>query len=214
MTEIIFVSVFLLCIGYVIGKLFKGLNPFKLLFGVSFGFAIAVGLVETNNNWYTALFIIGFILNFGNPFSRLSSAFDDYRVHSLYKKSLQKQKAGIEKDLEDQVKQASNHYSQKAEELKREKERLDREKAEFEQSRARNARQEGKKTVQESEEESMKLLGLQPGFTKQELKKAYKRESMKYHPDRGAGQPEHIKKLMELKFKEVVSAYNYLESII
>ncbi len=211
MTEIIFFTVFLICVGYVIGKLFKGLHPFKLLFGFSFGFAICIGLLEANNNWYTGLFILGFLLNFSNPFRGILNSIEDYKLHRMYQKSLNNQKADIEADLEDQVNKASSHYSQKEEELRREQERFAREKANFERNKSRNTQSEANKSVQESINEAMKLLGLQPGFNQRDLKKAYKRESMKYHPDRGSGQPEHIKNLMSVKFKEVVSAYNYLE---
>ena len=182
-------------------------------FGFSFGFAICIGLLEANNNWYTGLFILGFLLNFSNPFRGILNSIEDYKLHRMYQKSLNNQKADIEADLEDQVNKASSHYSQKEEELRRERERLERERAEFERNKNRNTQSEANKSVQESIDEAMKILGLQPGFTKNDLRKAKKRESMKYHPDKGAGQPEHIKNLMSVKFKEVVSAYNYLEGM-
>lgn len=211
MTEIIFTTVFLICVGYVIGKLFKGLNPFKLLFGFSFGFAVSVGLLEANNNLYTGLFILGVFLNFGNPFSRFFSVFEDFKIHRMYQKSLQSQKASIENELNEKVDTTSRYYQQKEEELRKKEEELRRKQAEFKRN---NAQSNAKKSVNESIAEAMKILGLKTGFTAHELKKAYKRESMKYHPDRGGNNPEHIKKLMELKFKEVVSAYNYLEGEI
>jgi hypothetical protein len=213
MTEILFSSVFLICVGYVIGKLFKGLNPFKLLFGLSFGFAICVGLIEADNNLYTGLFVFGALLNFANPLGGLFNAFEDYKLHKMYEKSLQSQKSSIENDLHEQVNNASNHYSQKEENLRREQEKLAREKADFERNKSNNVQKEVKKSVNESIAEAMEILGLKTGFTAHELKKAYKRESMKYHPDRGGKNPEHIKKLMELKFKEVTSAYNFLEGL-
>jgi len=204
-TEIIFTTVFIICGGYVIGKLFKGLNPFKLIFGFSFGFAVSVGLLEADNNLYTGLFILGVFLNFGNPLSRFSSVFEDFKVNRMYQKSLHAQKVNIEAD------NTSRYYEQKEEEIRRQEEKLRRKQAEF---RRKNAQSNAKKSVNESIAEAMEILGLKTGFTAHELKKAYKRESMKYHPDRGGKNPEHIKKLMELKFKEVASAYNFLEGIV
>ena len=214
MTEIIFISVFFLGLGYFTSKFFKGMNPFKVLIGVMvILLPVGVGLMEANNNWYTGLFILGFILNYGNPFRGLFNAFEDYKLHRMYQKSLNNQKSNIESDLEEQVNRASSHYSQKEEELRREQERFAREKAEFHRNKSSKARADVKKTVQASIDEAMEILGLEPGFNQRDLKKAYKRESMKYHPDRGGNNPEHIKKLMELKFKEVVSAYNFLEEV-
>lgn len=42
------------------------------------------------------------------------------------------------------------------------------------------------------------------------LKKSYRKLTMKYHPDKNADKPEHIKKEYEEKFKECVEAYEVL----
>ena len=51
------------------------------------------------------------------------------------------------------------------------------------------------------------LLGVEKGFTKEEIKKAYKKLAMKYHPDRA---PEDKKKEYEEKFKEISEAASVL----
>ena len=127
----------------------------------------------------------------------------------MYQKSLQSQKASIEDELNEKVDTSSRYYQQKEEEIRRQEEELRRKQAEFNRN---NAQENAKQSVNESIAEAMKILGLKTGFTAHELKKAYKRESMKYHPDRGGNNPEHIKKLMELKFKEVAMAYELLNS--
>jgi DnaJ-class molecular chaperone len=49
------------------------------------------------------------------------------------------------------------------------------------------------------------VLGVQPSASEQDIKRAYKRAALKYHPDKNPGDKE-----AELKFKEVTDAYNVL----
>ena len=58
-----------------------------------------------------------------------------------------------------------------------------------------------------SKRDYYEVLGLDKGATEREIKKAYKRLAMKYHPDRTAGDKE-----LEAKFKEVKEAYEILSN--
>src|SRR3989344_1657570 len=51
------------------------------------------------------------------------------------------------------------------------------------------------------------ILGVEKSSTKEEIKKAYKKLAMKYHPDRA---PEDKKKEYEEKFKEINEAVSVL----
>lgn len=55
-----------------------------------------------------------------------------------------------------------------------------------------------------------KILGVDKNASEQDIKKAYRKMSLKYHPDRQAGKSESEKKLAEEKFKEVAEAYDVL----
>ena len=55
------------------------------------------------------------------------------------------------------------------------------------------------------------ILGLKPGFTKQELKEAYRRESNRTHPDKWTGKPQNIQDLMAEEQKLINWAYNKLK---
>lgn len=55
-----------------------------------------------------------------------------------------------------------------------------------------------------------KILGIAKGATEDEIKKAYKKEALKHHPDRHSGATEEVKKSEELLFKEVNEAYSVL----
>lgn len=54
-------------------------------------------------------------------------------------------------------------------------------------------------------EEALKILGVQEGFSEDEIKKSYRKLALKYHPDRNQGDKD-----AENKFKEIASAYEYL----
>ncbi len=56
-----------------------------------------------------------------------------------------------------------------------------------------------------SKRDYYEVLGVSKGADDKEIKKAYKRLAMKYHPDRTQGD-----KAMEEKFKEVQEAYEIL----
>lgn len=55
------------------------------------------------------------------------------------------------------------------------------------------------------------VLGLPVGWTQDDLKNAYKRESNRTHPDKWIGKPEQIRQVMEAEFKAIQKAYNKLK---
>lgn len=59
--------------------------------------------------------------------------------------------------------------------------------------------------------ESMQELGLQAGFTLEELKKKWRELSKKYHSDRHAQADEVLRELADEKMKKINEAYSYLE---
>ncbi len=56
-------------------------------------------------------------------------------------------------------------------------------------------------------------LGLQPGAGTDEIKKAYRELSMKYHPDKVEYLGEEFRKIAEEKMKDINLAYQYLKKI-
>ena len=54
------------------------------------------------------------------------------------------------------------------------------------------------------------ILGLKKGASDNEIKKAFRNLSLKYHPDRQGGKTEAEKKEAEEKFKEISAAWTIL----
>lgn len=57
-----------------------------------------------------------------------------------------------------------------------------------------------------------KVLGLDAKATDEEVKKAYRRLAMKYHPDKVEGMGEEIKKNAEAQFREINEAYEIIKA--
>jgi DnaJ-class molecular chaperone len=57
-----------------------------------------------------------------------------------------------------------------------------------------------------AKEDYYKLLGISKGASADEIKKAYRKQAVKYHPDKNPGNKE-----AEEKFKEISQAYEVLK---
>ena len=55
------------------------------------------------------------------------------------------------------------------------------------------------------------ILGVQPGCSKEELRKAYTQLAAKYHPDKVSHLGEELRKVAEERFKEIEAAYRQLK---
>lgn len=60
-------------------------------------------------------------------------------------------------------------------------------------------------------EKNLATLGLQKGATPDEIKKAYRKLSMQYHPDKVRHLGEEFRAIAEEKMKEINAAHDYLE---
>ncbi len=66
-------------------------------------------------------------------------------------------------------------------------------------------------TKQQNADWAYQTLGVDSSATNEDIKKAYRRMAMKYHPDKLTGLGEEVKKAGEEKFRSVKDAYDYLK---
>ncbi|MEE4314444.1 MAG: DnaJ domain-containing protein, partial [Desulfofustis sp.] len=66
-------------------------------------------------------------------------------------------------------------------------------------------------TARESDSHYYAVLGLEPGADMETIKKAYRRLSMKYHPDKVSHLGDEFRSVAEEKMKEINSAYDYFK---
>lgn len=62
-----------------------------------------------------------------------------------------------------------------------------------------------------TDDDHYRTLGLNPGASAEEIKKAYRTLSMQYHPDKAAHLGEEFRAAAEEKMKEINMAYQHLQ---
>jgi len=70
----------------------------------------------------------------------------------------------------------------------------------------------GRSSYSEPKKDPYKVLGLERSATDEEVKKAYRRLAMKYHPDKVEGLGEEVKKNAEAQFREINEAYEQIKT--
>lgn len=82
---------------------------------------------------------------------------------------------------------------------------------EYEQRTIHMKYQARSRTYETHDDRSYRILGLEPGADFATVKKAYRKLSMQYHPDKVAHLGEEFSKVAEEKMKEINAAYQELE---
>jgi len=156
-------------------------------------------------------FIFGMIYSKGHLFGGFFDFFGRIKERRNASKENKKRKKQESHYQAEQAQQAKDHEQRRrAEELRRAEEAR-------RQRKAEEVRKEGKAEKQKADDSPkdrrspQEVLGLKSGFTQDELKEAYKRESNRSHPDKWVGKPDHIKAMMAEEQKLINWAYNQLK---
>lgn len=147
-------------------------------------------------------FFVGFALAFIKPlFALLARAYERLA-------EFQRERNYQRRQQEYQHKQQQTQQEQQQKETERT--RRERE-AEAERQRQR---QQEKPTTSPQEADTrtpLEVLGLVSGWTQDDLKTAYRKESQRLHPDKWINKPKAIRDEMEKEFKRVQEAYKKLK---
>ena len=73
--------------------------------------------------------------------------------------------------------------------------------------------QQQQTTSAAAENHNYEILGLEPGASHDAIKKAYRKLSMKYHPDKVRHLGEEFRVIAEKKMKEINAAYDYFKKL-
>ncbi len=204
-----FLCFFVFVIGNIFGKTLKKLNPFIMLLGIII-FAPAILSILGWDKWYsTVALIVGVLSVFRNPFKFLESVWTEITMGFQHEKA--KRQAKVDQDEDDNHVNDDLHgqksESEDEEKIRRQAEELRRQQEAFKQEQARAYKEQAKR--QEANQKSKfdpsqlsdayKILGVAPGLSLEEYRKAWRELVQQYHPDKTAHLGEELQKLAHEK---------------
>ena len=135
----------------------------------------------------------------------------DYQEQEQLRQKREREKEQVhrEKERQERVRKEREEKvrREKEKQEREEKSRRDKERQEQEQSRKKREKPKDRNEKSRSYEE---ILGLSSGWTKSDLKSAYRKKCQQIHPDKWKDFPEDIAQRLEKEYKEVQKAYKYL----
>lgn len=139
--------------------------------------------------------------------TREQNAYDDFRE---YKEHVNREKEQAQREAEERAHQAQ----QESERARQQHESAKRQQSEFEEEK-RQYEEQQKKAEQESQKMDTRtpyeILEVKVGASKDEIKKAYKKLSQKYHPERNLQMSEQFRKECTEEFIKIKNAYEALK---
>ena len=222
----IFLSVVLIGFGYVAGNA-KNFNIWKLLLLGLFLLPFISGFNLSKPHLLTMLgaFLVGYFLPYAHTLNFIGEGLSDLinavRYKSAYEDIRRK---------EEEVEELRRKYEQarKTENQQKQKQEYERRKQQSEDYRKQQKQEQNKSKGQEKSSKSnssnrqysssstksryLEILNLDPNktYSYADIKKAYRRQAAKYHPDKHHTKGKETVKEMNEKFKGIKEAYEWL----
>lgn len=225
----IFISIMALAFGYAVSNT-QNFNFWKLLFFVLFLLPIIVifGMGRYHAIVVLISFMIGFVLPYAHSLKFIGNGLSDFINAMRYKDAyddIKRKEAEVDelRRKYEQAKNAENQQKQSQEYEKRKQQSQDYRKQQEQQKKQKSQserKEKSNKSTDSSQQNSddyiksryLEILGLDSNktYSYADIKKAYRRQSMKWHPDKHYGKGEKVKKEMNEKLKEIKKAYEWL----
>lgn len=227
--QLLIVSLFFFVISWFTSYLFIRSNIFFKIIVFAMSFSIFIPLEQFDTLPYTISAFLGVSVacfsGLRNTFSSAKNFFIDFyyygkdfflvvflnlkKILILIISVLQlKQKSGgsNSNDSSGNNQNKDRKYDQNKEEAK-ERFRQAREEAKIKEEAQKT---QNSKKPQEDTRSFESIIGVNPNYTKSELKTAYRKSASQYHPDKYSHMSEEFKKEAESEFKKIQKAYNAL----
>lgn len=239
LSTFIFLSVILVGFGYAAGSA-QSFNIWKLLLLGLFilPFISAFNLSKPHLFTMLGAFLFGYFLPYvhvlqfiGDGLSNLinairyRSAYDDIRrkeeeVENLRRKYEQAEREAnkAKQDYErERRRQQSEQYRQSQQQQKKKSSSGSKQQSSAgagsqRRQQSHTEQNRSKPSNESTKSQYLRILGLDPNgsYSYAEIKKAYRRQASKYHPDKHSGKSESFIKEMNERFKEIQKAYEWL----
>ncbi|GGW38929.1 J domain-containing protein [Vreelandella hamiltonii] len=138
------------------------------------------------------------------------------RAQRQQQKQQRKEEARQAKQRAEQAQEHARAEQQRQEQARAEQARREQARRQQEQARAEQARRERYQRATnpppppDRTTRALAVLGLMPGASKTEVRKAYRRMAQLHHPDRFYSESEHQVALASARFQRIKNAYDYL----
>ena len=212
MTEILFMSVLLVCLGAIFIKFFNKLNPFLILIGLVLFLPMFEFLSTENSIIYTLAFACGVFSKFLKKGKLGLNLVEDVKMSIQLSRARAREREGRafyqSQSYRQEMEEEKRRMSEEWERIKKAWDDLIKEKEEFEQQKRQHQQKGGSsqqqaKTDQFSTKQTRyfkeferfdlddfknndpyQVLGVSKEATKQEIKKAFNKLVLKFHPDK------------------------------
>lgn len=227
----VFLAVSMVTFGYIAGNS-PNFNFWKtaMLSIFLIPFVVQFNLGKPHLITMLVAFIFGYILPYAHILEGLRDALSDFinaiRYKDAYEEIKRKEEEveELRRQYEEAQKRSNRGQHQEEQQRRQEQSRQYRKSQEQQQEKADSSHQKQEKQQSNQSHQNsssgststrnryLMILGLEPDkqYSYKEIKKAYRRQANRYHPDKHQGKPDSEIKEMTKKFQEVQGAFEWL----
>lgn len=136
--------------------------------------------------------------------------YEEYRRQKTEKEQQSQRQQNTNQRSKAKPKQDRSHDAEK-EKIRREQERMKREQDKLNQEKERFRQEQASAKPAQDTRTDAEVLGLKGEYTQSDLKKAWRAEVARWHPDQLGNKPPHLRKQAEEELKRINGAYERLK---